>query len=273
MRVVNSALVLAMALGLVLSGCLDDTHELEQGPSREKPAPWLKTHEFEGGFLHSGQDPLSYSFIVPNGTHEIEGLLTWDTPGAQLGFTFYGPDGEQAAAGWNERDGRAFVTTTHLPPAGEWKAEVEIESGFQVDFMLGITLRESPEKERSIQATFEVAQRNPAREVPDELAEGRSLLYGLGQRDYAEINLNMVPGDGFVFSWQADQEVYFNVHFHGEDGTERPIEDRTSTMERNFTADLTEIYALLWRNENNEPVTVTVQMEGTFRLHSMTRDR
>lgn len=264
--------VLLVMSALVLSGCVSPPNGDGDGPGSEPdevPAPAPETHSFEGEFAVASEDaPHTYAFDVPNGTGEVEGLLTWTIAGAQLDFELMDPSGEVVADGWAEGTGRAYVTTTHPPEAGEWQVVVRGVRGADVHYTMEVTTG-AAEPYGAIDRTFTVPARNPARDLPD---GARQEAYPLLPRDFAEVNLNMAPGDHFNFTWSAHAPVYFNVHYHGANGTERPIEDRTDALNGTFTANLTEVYALLWRNEGSEPVEVVVQVEGVYRLHSMTRE-
>lgn len=263
-----------LAVSLLLSGCLGAS-DPPAGPDTvaDGSDPMQRVHGFKGVFGPTDPAMKRYTFDVPNGTAEVEGLLIWDAPGARLGFTLYGPDGTEAARGWHERDGRAYVTTTHKPIPGEWSVEVETDSVANVAFSLTVTVRDAAVPTGLIETTFTIPPSNPARQIPPEASSVRGPVYQAGARDFAEINLNMADGDWFDFTWKADGELYFNVHYHSEDGTtSRPIEQRTDALEGNYTANWTEVYALLWRNEGPEPVTLTVELEGRYRLHSMSRD-
>lgn len=206
------------------------------------------SYEFDGEFLAGGVDaPVAFPFEVPMGAGEVEALLTWTIPGAILQFQLLGPDGAVVADGWAENGMRRYVTTTGPPPAGNWSAVVTAERGADVHFALDVTARLA---------------------VPyGPIAQTYSVAAGA----FAEVNLNMVPGDSFEYDWSADGELYFNVHYHAPGGTERPIEYTGTAHEGNFTAPANEVYSLLLRNEGLLPVSVDVSVDGTYRLHSMTR--
>lgn len=244
---------IVLTLLLLTGGCLGTTTETTPGSSTDQiPGgdgfePVAET--FEGEFLAGGVDePQRYTFTVPNGTTEVMGLLTWSMPQAVLDFQLVDPSGEVAADGWGESDQHRFVTTTDPPTPGKWTVVVTAERGADVHY------------------TMEVEARKGQPFGPIERT------YTVRPQDFAEINLNMVPGDGFTFDWEADGELYFNVHFHDDGETARPIEHTGTELDGNFTAPDTEVYSLLWSNEGALPVEVTVSMDGAYRLHSMTRD-
>ncbi|MBW3582924.1 MAG: hypothetical protein KY455_07485 [Euryarchaeota archaeon] len=271
MRPAVNPVFVACALSIVLlSGCLGDDPTPAGAPATtEGPVLSPAVYEFKDRFLAAGaEEPKVFPFDVPENATEVEGLLVWTTTAAVLDFRLLDPAGEEAADGWGESKSHRYVTTTASVTPGTWKAEVTISRGVDVGFALQVTARIA-EPYGAIEETFTIPARNPARDLPGDL---RGTVYPILDRDYAEVNLNMVPGDGFAYTWNADGEVYFNVHYHKEGATERPIEKRTDQDEGNFTADASEVYALLWRNEGSEPVTVTLKMDGVYRLHSMTRE-
>lgn len=267
MRAPATILVL---MTLVLAGCVDgaiDSDSLERATAADAK-PWQRVHLFDGE-RGPTDAPLALTFEVPEGAAVIEGVLTWRQPGAQLGFRLLDPQGEEAARGWDEAEGRSYVTTTHPVTPGVWVFQLSSARAIATPYAATITVHSDAQAYGPITTTFVIPPRNPMRDVP---AEARSMLPSPLPRDFAEVNLNMVPGDTFSFEWTATRDVYFNVHHHAPDGTtDRPIEHRGRELQGRFEATETEVYALLWRNEGNEPAEVQFDMDGTYRLHSMTR--
>lgn len=257
-------------LALVGAGCLSGPADIAASDAAitNTDRPWQRVHVFDGE-RGPADAPSAFTFDVPTGATAIEALLTWRQPGAQLGFRLLDPDGEEAARGWNEAEGRAYVTNTHPVVPGEWTLEIFSERALAAAYAATVTIRSDAPDHGPITTTFVLPPRNLARELPAEL---RGTASGAFARDFAEVNLNMVPGNAFDFAWTSTREVYFNVHYHGANGTtERPIEYRGASLEGNFTATKTEVYALLWRNEGTESVEIELEMDGAYRLHSMTR--
>lgn len=265
----NAPLAVLILLVMLGAGCVTSPGNVVTPAAdiASGDAPWQRVYIFDGDF-DALSGPVTMAFDVSEGAAQVEALLTWRQPGAQLGFRLLDPTGEEVARGWNEAEGRAYVTNTHPVVAGEWMIEIFGERAVNTAFAATVTVHSNALPYGPIQTTFVLPPKNPARELPAEL---RGAAYPAFERDYAEVNLNMVPGDHFQFSWEASAPVYFNVHFHGADGTERPIEERGEALEGNFTADMTEVYALLWRNEGTSEVEIRLEMDGRYRLHSMTR--
>lgn len=260
-----SSLVLLVVL---VAGCAtprDAASTVSEGASAE--GAWQRVFVFDGerGPLDA---PSVFAFEVPAGAAEVEALLTWTAEGAAFAFVLVDPSGEEVAQGWGEAPGRAYVTTTHPVVPGEWTIEITSERSVAAAFAATVTVHSEALPEGPMNVSFALPPRSPTRSLPPEL---RAPLAPLGPRDYAEVNLNMAPEDFFAFAWTSTSDVYFNVHFHGADGTERPIEHRGSELEGEFTANMTEVYALLWRNEGNTSVQIDAQIDGRYRLHSMTR--
>lgn len=233
----------------MLAGCTapgaDEPTVLESGADAAFEAV---TYNFTGEFLAGGVDaPVAFPFEVPGGAGEVEALLTWTIPGAILEFQLLDPDGTVVADGWAESEMRRYVTTTRPPFAGAWSAVVTAERGVDVHFALEITARLAEPFGPIVQT------------------------YSVAGGAFAEINLNMVPGDSFDYDWSADGELYFNVHYHAPAGTDRPIEYTGTAHQGNFTAPANEVYSLLLRNDGLLPVRVDVSVDGAYRLHSMTR--
>ena len=258
-----------LLLAAILAGCVDPPLGAVSAPDATSASrlPWQRVHDFEGRIAATG-GATTYPFDVAEGAAQIEALLTWREPGAQLGFRLLDPSGEEAAAGWNEAPNRAYVTNTHPVVPGEWTLEVFAARAIAADYSASVKVTSDAPDHGPITTTFVIPPQNPARLLPP---EARGAVPTVTPRDYAEVNLNMEPGDAFNFSWTSSSPVYFNVHYHGADGTERPIEERTDALEGSFVADMTEVYALLWRNEGTSDVEITLELDGSYRLHSMTR--
>ena len=260
-----SSLVL---LALLVAGCATPREASVTEPSASSvDGAWQRVFVFDGqrGPLDA---PSVFPFEVPAGAQEVEALLTWTAEGAAFSFVLVDPSGEAVAQGWGEAPGRAYVTTTHPVVPGEWRIEIMSERSVMAAFAATVTVHSAALPEGPMNVSFVLPPRNPTRALPAEL---RAPLAPLGPRDYAEVNLNMAPEDFFTFAWTSSSDVYFNVHFHGADGTERPIEHRGSELAGDFAANMTEVYALLWRNEGNTSVQIDAQIDGRYRLHSMTR--
>ncbi len=242
--------VAAVMVSLLLAGCTTSEPHPEGDPAAPDVAPFdPATYAFAGEFLAAGVDEaIAYDFEVPNGTTEVEAILTWTIPGASLDFSLRDPTGAENGNGWGESDQHRYVTSTYEVVPGTWQIVVSIQQGVDVHFDVAIEARQG---------------------VPFGPIAG---TYTVMPNDFAEVNLNMVPGDHFNFTWTSDSEVYFNVHFHNNGTTDRPIEYRGTSMDGNFTGPANEVYSMLWRNEGALPVEVTFAMDGVYRLHSMTRD-
>lgn len=241
---------LAALAVLALAGCTSPGSD--DAPASQPPAGAAFTpasYQFDGEFLLGGVDaPLAFPFEVPEGAGEVAALLTWSIPGAVLEFQLLDPSGAVAADGWAEGDTRRYVATPQLPAPGEWSAVVTAQQGADAHFSLNVTAR-------AAQPYGPVAQ-----------------TYAIAGGAFAEINLNLVPGEAFEYSWTAGGDVYFNVHYHANGTTSRPIEATGREASGDFTAPDRQVYSLLWRNEGALPVEVAAQVDGSYRLHSMTRD-
>lgn len=236
-------------LALLLAGCASPAVDDPDGGDVDAPPAFKPvSYSFDGEFLAGGVDaPQAFPFEVPNGTGEVAALLTWTIPGAILEFRVLDPSNTVVADGWAESEQRRFVSTTHPPTPGEWSIVVTAERGVDIHFALNVTARQSE---------------------PFGLIEE---TYTIQRGAFAEINLNMVPGDWFNYTWTADGDLYFNIHYHANGATERPVEFTGREHEGQFTAPDRQVYSLLLRNDGLLPVEVSVAVDGSFRLHSMTR--
>ncbi len=237
-----------LLLVLLLAGCAGPALENQtQGPLAAVPFKPV-SYEFVAEFLAGGVDaPQTFPFAVPEGAGEVATLLTWTMTGAVLEFQILDSSQTVVADGWAESDQRRFVATTQPPAPGTWSIEVSALQGVDIHFTLNVTAR---------------------------LAEPYgpiSQAYTLQRGAFAEINLNMVPGDSFNYTWSADGDLYFNIHYHASGTTERPVEYTGQEHEGSFTAPNRETYSLLLRNDGLLPVAVSVEVDGTYRLHSMSR--
>lgn len=244
---------LALAVLLLTAGCVgtstDDTDPSTADVPSSNTSFEPANYTFEGEFLAgTGDQTQTYTFEVPEEAGEVRGLLTWSIPGAELDFQLENPEGEVVADGWAESDQHRYVTTTDPPQPGNWTAVVTAQQGVDVHYTLEIEARQAQ--------SYGPIERT----------------YTIQPQEFAEVNLNMAVGDNVTFDWQADGGVYFNLHYHADNETQRPIEHTGTELAENFTAPNREVYSLLWSNEGAVPVEVTVSMDGAYRLHSMTRD-
>ncbi|MHB1260211.1 MAG: hypothetical protein ACYC2H_00700 [Thermoplasmatota archaeon] len=191
--------------------------------------------------------PKTFQFDVPNGTGEVAALVTWTIPGAILDFQILDPSQTVVADGWAESAQRRYVATTNPPAPGNWSIVVNAERGVDVHFVVNVTVR--------------------AAEPFGPIAQ----TYTVQRGAFAEVNLNMVPGESFNYTWSADGELYFNIHYHADGKTARPVEFTGRAHDGTFIAPDRQVYSLLLRNEGLLPVEATLSVDGAYRLHSMTR--
>lgn len=243
----NEFTALALVSAILLSGCTTDD-PTQFPPPLNAPAFQPQEHEFDGEFLAGGiDDAQAFPFDVPAGAGEVATELTWTIPGAILEFELLDPTGEAVAEGWAEADSRRFVSTTQPPTPGNWTALVRAEQGVDIHFALKVWIRDL---------------------VPFGPIE---MTYTIPGGEFAEVNLNMLPGEQFNYTWSADAELYFNIHFHADGTTSRPVEYTGRSHEGTFVAPERQVYSLLLRNEGLLPAETTVTVDGSYRLHSMTR--
>ena len=236
-------------LVVLLAGCSSPAAERPTQPVAQAPVEFKPIfYAFAGEFLAGGVDaPQAFPFEVPSGAGELAALLTWTIPGAVLEFQVLDPSQSVVADGWAESPQRRYVATTDPPASGNWSVVVSAERGVDVHFALNVTVR-AAEPFGPISQTYTV--------------QGDS---------FAEINLNMVPGESFNYSWSADGDLYFNIHYHADGTTSRPVEFTGRSHEGTFVAPDRQVYSLLLRNDGLLPIDASVSVDGTYRLHSMTR--
>lgn len=242
--------LLPLVAVLALAGCTAPIgQESNTLPGTAPQTPYRPVfYDFTGEFLAGGVDaPQSFPFVVQAGAGEVAVSLTWTMTGAVLGFEVLDPDQAVVADGWAETEQSRFVATTHPPTPGDWSVVVNAERGVDIHFALNITVR--------------------AAEPYGPIAQTYSLL----NSEFAEVNLILTADEAFDYDWSADGELYFNIHYHAPGGTERPVEFTGTSKIGNFTAPATEVYSLLLRNDGVLPVAVSVGVDGTYRLHSMSR--
>lgn len=250
-----------VAAALLLAGCLGAVPGDTAGPSEGSPGDADEAFDervwtFEGtltgapGSPDRSEDP----FEVPANATGVGAVLTWGGEGADLDLTLLGPDGEEQATGWPERDGRESTAVAGRLAAGNWTVRVASDQAVDEDFAVEVTVWGGSPEHRVLEESTEIGPRVPG-----------------ATRGFAEINLAMAPGQRFNWSWQADGELYFNVHYHADGETERPVEERTDGHAGTFTAPAAEIYSLLWLNEGATPVDLEATVDGVFRLHSRSR--
>ena len=234
---------------VLLSGCASPAADVPTGGNpATSPASTPVFYSFNGEFLAAGVDAAkTFPFEVPRWAGEIAALLTWTIPAAVLEFQVLDPSQTVVADGWAESPQRRYVATTNPPGPGNWTIVVSAERGVDVHFAVNVTIR--------VAKPFgPVAQ-----------------TYAVQRGAFAEINLNMVPGESFNYTWSADGDLYFNIHYHANGTTSRPVEFTGRAHDGTFVAPDRQVYSLLLRNDGLLPVEVEVSVDGSYRLHSMTR--
>ncbi|MFA5943541.1 MAG: hypothetical protein WC876_03640 [Candidatus Thermoplasmatota archaeon] len=236
-------------LVVLLAGCASPAADGPNQPDPLAPAEFKPiSYSFADEFLAGGVDaPKSFPFEVPNGTGEVAALLTWTIPGAILEFQILDPSQTVVADGWAESAQRRYVATTDQPVPGNWSIVVSAERGVDIHFAVNVTAR--------------------AAEPFGPIAQ----TYTVQRGSFAEVNLNMVPGESFNYTWSADGDLYFNIHYHADGTTTRPVEFTGRSHDGNFVAPDRQVYSLLLRNDGLLPVEVSISVDGSYRLHSMTR--
>jgi hypothetical protein len=255
---------LTITIVSVYAGCLGKSEAPrlldagEDAPLTVAPITFRFDGTLDGSPLESGV--AEFPVELPTEAAAFSARLGWSDERADLELLLLDTDGEQVDQGFAESaTTRAFTTAAPLR-AGNWTLRVMAERAVATTFQLEAVATFAPAGRMVIEQSYEIETRIPVRE-----------LASLQQGGFAEINLVMEPNERFNFTWTASQPVYFNVHYHDDGETQRPIEERADRLDGNFTAPIRQVFSLLWRNENPTPVTVEATVDGVFREHSRTR--
>lgn len=259
--------LLLLALSLAAAGCIQapDPQPSEAAPVPDAPGHVHAhaLHTFDGRLTATPAAPVveEFPFAVPAGTTEVRANLSWLSEAAALELALVSPEGKEIESGFAETPTSRALATVHPPQPGNWTLRVTAVRALDEAFVTNAVIADGLPELRTIEGSYEVVPRLPVRELARAAQSG----------GFAEINLILDEGASFDYSWKSSGPVYFNIHYHGEGGTERAVEETTTGLAGNFTAPFLQVFSLLWRNEGATPVTVDGEVEGVMREHSRTR--
>ncbi|MGQ0536609.1 MAG: hypothetical protein ACT4PT_11115 [Methanobacteriota archaeon] len=201
------------------------------------------TGTITGTPLSPGEDSLAFDVFA--GTNEILAEIAWSDPVAAFGLVLVDPDGNEAATfrETGSRQGEARAATDIAP--GQWTATITSERGLNTRFNLTVRML--------------VGVRLPT-EVVDTVTIPPNL--------FAELNMNMTRGAVFNYTFEADADVYFNIHSHPNDELVIHEEGTYRTHAGTFAADRDDVFSILFENRGLAPITVRYGVEGRFEVHS-----
>jgi hypothetical protein len=245
---VRLALASACAFALVLAGCAAPAPAPTTPPANETTGD-AHTRAIEASFsgtaLATPVQPFAQSFAldVPQGAVGVNATLAWGDAVSRFSLALVDPDGEVAATGYPEADGRIVAATVEPPRSGTWTLKVGATLAANVPFRLD--------------AAAELI-------VPDDnVVRASKQLQG-----FNEVNVIMEENASFSFSFNASQPIHWDVHSHPEGGVKYWMEGTDASKQGSFTAPARGIYSLLFANDQPIPVDFAFEMRGRFRLHS-----
>ena len=240
-----------LTIALLLAGCL-------AGPSDPAAAPMedVRTDDassrtveatFDGTARGLPAQPFEAEFTldVPQGAVGVNATLSWSDPVARFALVLTDPDGEEAATGYAEREGRLVAATVEPPRSGTWVFRVTSDLAADVPFDLHAV------------AELIVPENNVVRQTAS-----------LGTPGFNEVNVIMEANATFWFDFNATGPVKWDVHSHPPGGVKYWQQGRDASKAGSFTAPERGIYSLLFQNDGVAPVELTFEMRGAFRLHS-----
>lgn len=186
-----------------------------------------------------------FKMKVPSGAVGVNGTLEWDAPAARMRLELLDEDGELAATGWQEADGRISLATVDPPRPGEWTFRVVAQLAANVPFTL----------------TGRVELLVPEHNVVRDTVE-------LGAASFYEINLIMEGNASFVFTFASDAPVRWDIHSHPPEGLKEWRAGEGAEANETFTAPERGVYSVLLENPGAVPARVDFDVVGAFRIHS-----
>lgn len=253
--------LLALAIAaLTLAGCIatPQTAPVDTSVPPAMAGEVITFDDLEGTLLAlpvaGGEAQFDYE--VPVGARWLGATLTWRTRGTILTLSAVSPEGDVAGdsrtlAGSSPRSPARLDWWTADPAPGAWIFTVRGQAALQEPVLL--QLHTLPHV-----SGMHVAQHTT---VPP--------------GSFVEVNLEMLAGQTFTYSWETAAPVGFNIHTHRDGVTKNVVEETTDRMAANFTADEDGGYSLLWALESGglpgagtEGVELTYRVDGAYELHS-----
>lgn len=242
---------LVLVLAALVAGCLggDPAPQPQAQDDVRTDAMSSRTLEedFSGSALATPAQPQvhEFPFDVPQGAVGVNATLAWTSPAARFRLELVDPDGEAAATGYAEREGRLVAATVEPPRSGEWTLRVTATLAVNEPFKLhGV-------------AELIVPEDNVVRQSTTLRAPG-----------FNEVNVIMEENATFTFSFNASAPIHWDVHSHPEGGVKYWDEGTSASHDGAFTAPQRGIYSLLFQNQGAVPADLSFEMVGKFRLHS-----
>ena len=242
---------LALVLVVLLAGCVGEEPASQEAPQDDVRTDDMSSRtleaDFSGTALGTPAQPQvhEFPFSVPTGAVGVNATLAWDSPAARFELALVDPDGEVAAEGYPETEGRLVAATLDPPRSGEWTMRVTATLAVNVPFTL--------------HAVAELI-------VPDDnLVRQTATLRTPG---FNEVNVIMEANATFTFAYNATGDVKWDVHSHPPEGVKYWDQGTSASHAGSFTAPERGIYSLLFQNQGAVPVEITFEMRGRFRLHS-----
>lgn len=240
-----------LVLGALLAGCVGDAPAPQDEPQGDVQTDDMSSRtleaDFSGTALGTPAQPQvhEFPFSVPTGAVGVNATLAWTSPASRFLLELVDPDGEVAAEGYPETEGRLVAATVDPPRSGEWTLRVVASLAVNEPF----TLR----------AVAELI-------VPDDnLVRQTATLRTPG---FNEVNVIMEANATFTFAFNASGDVKWDVHSHPPGGVKYWDQGVSASHAGAFTAPERGIYSLLFQNQGPVPVEITFEMRGRFRLHS-----
>ncbi|HWH09430.1 MAG TPA: hypothetical protein VNX21_09540, partial [Candidatus Thermoplasmatota archaeon] len=121
---------LVLALAALVAGCLGAEPAPPQEPEADARTDAMSSRtleeDFAGTALGTPAQPQvhDFPFSVPTGAVGVNATLSWSSPAARFRLDLIDPDGEVAASGYAERQGRLVAATVDPPRSGEWTMRV-----------------------------------------------------------------------------------------------------------------------------------------------------
>lgn len=243
--------LLALACIVLVAGCVGEDPAPQSQPQGDARTDAMSSRtleaDFSGSALATPAQPQvhDFPFAVPTGAVGVNATLEWGSPAARFDLVLIDPDGETAAEGYDEREGRLVAATVDPPRSGEWTLRVTASLAVNVPFTLHAV------------AELIVPEDNLVRQTATLRTPG-----------FNEVNVIMEENATFTFAFNATGDVKWDVHSHPPGGVKYWDQGTGASHAGSFTAPARGIYSLLFQNQGAVPVEITFEMRGKFRLHS-----
>lgn len=245
-----------LVLTAVLAGCVSSptTAPVASAPNADASDSARGVSQVITGEIPTATPLMPYQkehvFDVGPGILEVRLNFSWTSQVSDIQVRLLDPDGKDQGAGARETGTTRAMATVDPPAHGKWKLVVTSTRAVRESYSANLTLTEF------IPGTSHLKE-----------------VETVGANGFRELNLIMEGNESFDYSWairETGATTKFNIHSHENGQTTYHVEGEFVKTNGTFTAPKRQIYSLMWENTGGLPISIDLEMNGKYRLHSHT---